>query len=51
MKNKGNALIESLLFFTIVLFIVNYVVMLMFALEQIQNINLNQDEIYEEAYQ
>ncbi|MGN1344784.1 MAG: hypothetical protein ACI4U3_09395 [Traorella sp.] len=49
--NKGNSLINSILFFFIVVLIVNYVVVLIHSIQKIQQIDLNRDNIYEEAYQ
>lgn len=50
MTNKGFTLIESLLFFSLVLFIISYSCNLIQSLNHLENIQKNYDHYYEEAY-
>lgn len=51
MNRKGFTCIESLLFFVVVLIIVNYVLVLSNSLLHLQSIEYNLDQQYEKAYE
>lgn len=51
MKNKGFTLIESLLFFSLVLLIVQYLCLMFSSMEHLENIQKDYDKYYEEAYE
>lgn len=51
MNEKGHSLLESLLLFSSVLLIVNYLLMTIHVIERIENVEINHDPIYEKASQ
>ncbi|WP_294562672.1 hypothetical protein [uncultured Traorella sp.] len=51
MNEKGHSLLESLLLFSSVLLIINYLLMTIHVIERIENVEINHDPIYEKASQ
>ena len=51
MNEKGHSLLENLLFFSAVLLIINYLLIITGYIERIKQYEINQDQIYEEAHQ
>lgn len=51
MNEKGHSLLENLLFFSSVLLIINYLLIITGYIERIEQYEINQDQIYEEAHQ
>ncbi|WP_154667095.1 hypothetical protein [Traorella massiliensis] len=51
MNEKGHSLLENLLFFSAVLLIINYLLIITGYIERIEQYEINQDQIYEEAHQ
>lgn len=50
MNKKGFTLIESLLFFSLVLLIVQYLCLMFDSLNHLKEVQKNHDKYYEEAY-
>lgn len=51
MNEKGHSLLENLLFFSAVLLIINYLLIIIGYTERIEQYEISQDQIYEEAHQ
>ena len=51
MNEKGHSLLENLLFFSTLLLIINYLLIITGYIERIEQYEINQDQIYEEAHQ
>lgn len=51
MKNKGFTLIESLLFFCLVIMIVQYLCLMFQSLDHLNDVQKDYDKYYEEAYE
>lgn len=50
MKNRGFTLLDSLLFFGVVLLIINYLCLMSLSLSKLNDVQKDYDKYYEEAY-